>query len=57
MVVFSSKEEHLRVDEVYGAGANSYISLRPGGEPFEESICEVAHYWSVVNDPPPPTPL
>ena len=54
VVVFSSAEEHPNTDEIYAAGANSYISLRPGGEPFEESIREVAHYWCVVNDPPPP---
>ena len=57
VVVFCSGEEHPRVDEIYASGANSYISLKPGGEPFEESIREVAHYWCVVNDPPPPTPL
>jgi two-component system, response regulator len=54
VVIFSSAEEHPRVDGVYAAGANSYIGLRPGGEPFEESIRQVAHYWCVVNDPPPP---
>ena len=54
VVVFSSEEEHTRVNEIYASGANSYISLRPGGEPFEESIREVARYWCVVNDPPPP---
>jgi two-component system response regulator len=54
VVVFSSEEEHPQVEAIYAAGANSYISLRPGGEPFEESIREVAHYWCVVNDPPPP---
>jgi two-component system response regulator len=53
VVVFSSGEEHLRVNEIYASVANSYISLTPGGEPFEESIREVAHYWRVVNDPPP----
>ena len=54
VVVFSSGEAHPHVNEIYASGANSYISLRPGGEPFEESIGEVAHYWCVVNDPPPP---
>jgi two-component system response regulator len=54
VVVFSSEEEQPQVDEIYASGANSYISLRPGGEPFEESIREVARYWCVVNDPPPP---
>jgi DNA-binding NarL/FixJ family response regulator len=54
VVVFSSAEEQPRVDAVYAAGANSYIGLRPGFEPFEESIRQVAHYWCVVNDPPPP---
>lgn len=54
VVVFSSAAEHPQVDAVYAAGANSYIGLRPGFEPFEESIRQVAHYWCVVNDPPPP---
>jgi two-component system response regulator len=54
VVVFSSAEEHPQAAEIYAAGANSYISLRPGFEPFEESIRQVAHYWCVVNDPPPP---
>ncbi len=54
VVVFSSAEEHPKADEIYAAGANSYIDLRPGFESFEESIRQVAHYWCVVNDPPPP---
>jgi two-component system, response regulator len=53
VVVFSSAEEHPRADAIYAAGANSYISLMPGSEPFEESIRQVAQYWCVVNDPPP----
>jgi two-component system, response regulator len=54
VVVFSSAEEHPQAAAVYAAGANSYIGLRPGFEPFEESIRQVAHYWCIVNDPPPP---
>jgi two-component system, response regulator len=54
VVVFSSEEEHPQAAAIYAAGANSYIALRPGGEPFEESIRQVAHYWCVVNEPPPP---
>jgi two-component system, response regulator len=54
VVVFSSAEEHPRADAIYAAGANSYISLRPGFEPFEESIRQVAQYWCIVNEPPPP---
>jgi two-component system, response regulator len=54
VVVFSSAEEHPQVEAVYAAGANSYIGLRPGGEPFEESIRHAARYWCVVNHPPPP---
>ena len=54
VVAFSSAEEHLSADVIYAAGANSYIGIRPGFEPFEESIRQVAHYWCVVNDPPPP---
>jgi two-component system response regulator len=54
VVVFSSAQEPPQAGEIYAAGANSYIDLRPGLEPFEESIRHVAHYWCVVNDPPPP---
>ena len=54
VVVFSSAEEHPRADAIYAAGANSYIGLRPGYEPFEDSIRQVAQYWCIVNDPPPP---
>src|SRR5215210_2923883 len=53
VVAFSSAEEHPPADVIYAAGANSYIGIRPGFEPFEESIRQVAHYWCVVNDPPP----
>ena len=54
VVVFSSAEEHPRADAIYASGANSYIAIRPGFELFEESIRQVAQYWCVVNDPPPP---
>src|ERR671912_1396106 len=54
VVVFSSAEEHPRADAIYAAGANSYIGLRPEYEPFEDSIRQVAQYWCIVNDPPPP---
>ena len=53
VVVFSSGEAHPHVNEIYASGANSYISLSPGGEPFEESIGEMARYWCVVNAPRP----
>jgi two-component system response regulator len=53
VVVFSTVEEHPPPDVIYAAGANSYIGIKPGIEPFEESIRQAAHYWCVVNDPPP----
>jgi two-component system, response regulator len=55
VVAFSSAEErHQQADAAYASGANSYIGIRPGFEPFDEEIRRVAHYWCVVNDPPPP---
>jgi two-component system response regulator len=44
VVAFFSTEEHARADVIYAAGANSYISLRPRFDPFEESIRQLAHY-------------
>ena len=54
VVAFSSAGEHQQADAAYALGANSYISSRPGFEPFEESIRRVVRYWCVVNEPPPP---
>jgi CheY-like chemotaxis protein len=54
VVAFSSAGEHQQVDAVYASGANSYIDVRRGYEPFVESIRRVARYWCVVNEPPPP---
>jgi two-component system response regulator len=55
LVAFSSAEEHhQQAEAAYASGANSYIDIRPGFEPFDESIRRVAKYWCVVNDPPPP---
>ena len=54
VVAFSSAGEHQQADAAYACGANSYIGIRPGFEPFEESIRRVARYWCFVNEPPPP---
>jgi CheY-like chemotaxis protein len=55
MVAFSSSvPKHQEASVVYAAGANSYISTRPGFAPFEEALEHVARYWCVLNEPPPP---
>jgi len=53
VVAFSSAEDRQENDVVYGSGANSYIGIRPGFGPFEEVLEQVAHYWCVLNEPPP----
>jgi CheY-like chemotaxis protein len=53
VVAFSSAEERQEADVVYGSGANSYIGTRPGFGQFEEELQQVAHYWCVLNEPPP----
>ena len=53
MVAFSSAGDPEEADVVYGSGANSYIGTRPGFGPFEEVLEQVAHYWCVLNEPPP----
>ena len=53
VVAFSSADERQENDVVYGSGANSYIGPRPGFGPFEEVLERVAHYWCVLNEPPP----
>jgi CheY-like chemotaxis protein len=53
VVAFSSVDERQENDVVYGSGANSYIGPRPGFGAFEEVLEQVAHYWCVLNEPPP----
>ena len=53
VVAFSSADERQETDVVYSSGANSYIGPRPGFGPFEEVLQQVAHYWCVLNEPPP----
>ena len=53
VVAFSSADERQKAGVVYGSGANSYIGTRPGFGPFAETIQQVAHYWCVLNEPPP----
>jgi two-component system, response regulator len=54
VVAFSSAaDQQEEANVVYAAGANSFIGIRPGFGPFEEALGEVAHYWCVLNEPPP----
>ena len=53
VVAFTSPDERQEAGVVYGSGANSYIGTRPGFGPFEETLEQVAHYWCVLNEPPP----
>ena len=53
VVAFSSADELQESDVVYGSGANSYIRTKPGFGAFEEVLEQVAHYWCVLNEPPP----
>jgi two-component system, response regulator len=53
VVAFSSAGESEENDVVYGSGANSYIRTKPGFGAFEEVLEQVAHYWCVLNEPPP----
>ena len=54
VVAFSSAGEDQHAEAAYASGANSYLGIRAGFEPFEEWIRRVARYWCVVNEPPPP---
>jgi two-component system, response regulator len=53
VVAFSSAGDPEEADVVYGSGANSYIGTRLGFGQFEEVLEQVAHYWCVLNEPPP----
>ena len=53
VVAFSSADERQEDDVVYSSGANSYIGKRPGFGACEEVLEQVAHYWCVLNEPPP----
>jgi two-component system, response regulator len=54
VVAFSSADEYQEeAGIVYSYGANSYIRKAPGFESFVGALREIAHYWCVLNEPPP----
>jgi len=55
VVAFSSSHEAQEANIIYISGANSYIGITPGYEAFVEAVRGVAHYWCVLNEPPPTT--
>ena len=53
VVTFSSSEERQDANAIYSSGANSYIGEMSGAESFTETLRQAAHYWFVLNEPPP----
>jgi CheY-like chemotaxis protein len=50
----SSSEEHREASAaIYASGANSYIGGTSGWGSLAETLGQVAHYWLVLNEPPP----
>ncbi len=41
------------VQDAYSLGANAFIDKASASVPFEKLVREVAHFWLVVNEPPP----
>ena len=41
------------VQDAYRMGANAFIDKASAAVPFEKLVREVAHFWLVVNEPPP----
>lgn len=54
VVILSSSNEEQDLAACYDLGANSYIRKPVDFTQFAESIKQLATYWLVINEPPPP---
>lgn len=53
IVVLTSSRQAIEVVESYKLGVNSYVIKPVEADRFAEVIGKIAHYWLVVNEPPP----
>ena len=53
VVTFSSSDEQQDANATYSSDANSYIGTISKARSFTETLRQAAHYWFVLNEPPP----
>ena len=57
VIVFSSSDEQVQVEESYRLGANSYIRKPVDPEEYSDMILQVGMYWLLLNTAPKPKAL
>ena len=55
VVILTSSREEIDIIRGYKLGANSYICKPVDFSQFVETLRQLALYWLVLNEPPPPT--
>ncbi len=55
IVVLTSSKLAIEVVESYKLGVNSYVIKPLDAKEFAEAVAAIAHYWLVINQPPPAT--
>ena len=53
VVTFSSSDEQQDANATCSSKSNSYIGTISKAESFTETLRQAAHYWFVLNEPPP----
>lgn len=53
VIVLTSCKEDRDLDASYELGVNSYIQKPVDFDQFRETVCTLARYWLLVNEPPP----
>ena len=53
VVAISSSDQARDVDEVYRAGANSYIHKPTDPARFADAVRVIVRFWLTINEPPP----
>ena len=53
VVTFSSSDEQQDTNTTYSSDANSCIGTISKARSFTETLRQAAHYWFVLNEPPP----
>jgi two-component system response regulator len=55
IIVLTSSKLAIEVVESYKLGVNSYVIKPIDAKKFAEVVAAIAHYWLVINEPPPAT--
>jgi CheY-like chemotaxis protein len=53
VIILSSSRQDQDLKDCYQAGSNAYVVKPVDFQIFQKVIMEIAHFWTLINEPPP----